>query len=395
MLTDQELKQLLLDGESERVEFKESASDTKKIKQAICAFANDLTNSGKPGVILIGVNDNSACANLNIDDTLLTKLSDIPNNEITPKPSVTIHVHTHSGCKIVAMIVEPAFAPPVRYKGRVYIRIGASTQVASRDDERHLAERRRANDLPFDHQPAFESDYLNDLNLDFFKKTYLPLAISPDELERNGRTDEQQLTSLRFLSNDGKPTYGAILSFGKNPLHFVPGAYIQFVRFDGNELTDPIKLQKVLSGPLYKILENLKELLEINISTAIDITSADLEIRTPDYPIEALQQLIRNSIMHRNYESETNAPIRIYWFSDRIEISNPGASIIRETDFEKGRTAYRNPLIAEVMLNLRYVQRFGIGIATARKSLIVNGNPEPKFDFSLSDFFKVTIWKRP
>ena len=48
-----------------------------------------------------------------------------------------------------------------------------------------------------------------------------------------------------------------------------------------------------------------------------------MDVRHPDYPIVALQQLVRNAIMHRDYET-SNAPVRITWFNDRIEIQNPG-----------------------------------------------------------------------
>jgi ATP-dependent DNA helicase RecG len=100
----------------------------------------------------------------------------------------------------------------------------------------------------------------------------------------------------------------------------------------------------------------------------------------PDYPLVALQQLARNAILHRTYEG-TNAPVRIYWFSDRIEIQNPGGPYgqVNRNNFGTGITDYRNPYVAEAMKNLGYIQRFGIGIQLARKALERNGNPPPEF----------------
>ena len=46
---------------------------------------------------------------------------------------------------------------------------------------------------------------------------------------------------------------------------------------------------------------------------------------------------------------------------------------------EPGIVDYRNPVLAEVMKVLGYVQRFGVGIATARAALTKNGNPPPEF----------------
>jgi ATP-dependent DNA helicase RecG len=74
--------------------------------------------------------------------------------------------------------------------------------------------------------------------------------------------------------------------------------------------------------------------------------------------------------MHRAYDS-TNAPIRVYWFTDRIEIISPGGSfgIVTEANFgQSGIADYRNPNLAEAMKVLGFVQRFGVGIATAKRA---------------------------
>ena len=113
----------------------------------------------------------------------------------------------------------------------------------------------------------------------------------------------------------------------------------------------------------------------------VDITSGDLERRTAPYPKVALQQLIRNAVMHRTYEN-TNTPVRVCWFNDRIEIVNPGGpygSVTAANFGQPGITDYRNPNIAEAMKVLGFVQRFGVGIQTARAELAKNGNPPPVF----------------
>ncbi len=105
------------------------------------------------------------------------------------------------------------------------------------------------------------------------------------------------------------------------------------------------------------------------------------QLRRPDYPVVALQQLARNAVMHRTYEG-TYAPVRITWFSDRVEIQNPGGpfgQVNRQNFGQPGVTDYRNPYLAEAMKNLGYVQRFGVGIPLARKELQKNGNPPPEF----------------
>jgi predicted HTH transcriptional regulator len=66
-----ELDSLRWDVESDRVERKSSANDSEKIRQAICAFANDLPDHRQPGVLFVGLQDDGRCANLRVDDDLL------------------------------------------------------------------------------------------------------------------------------------------------------------------------------------------------------------------------------------------------------------------------------------------------------------------------------------
>ncbi len=100
--------------------------------------------------------------------------------------------------------------------------------------------------------------------------------------------------------------------------------------------------------------------------------------------------------MHRSFEG-TNAPVRMSWFTDRIEIQNPGGpfgQVTQENFGQPGVADYRNPHLAEAMKVLGYVQRFGVGIATARAELSANGNPPPEFQVT-PNFVHVTVRTRP
>ncbi len=384
-MTDEELQSLLADIESDRVERKASFSDSERVCQAICAFANDMPNHRLPGVFFIGVNDDGTCAGSQISDEILLNLAPLRSDgNIVPLPSMTVQKRTLNGCDMAVICVQPSFAPPVRFKGRVWIRVGPRRAWASADEERRLSEKRRAGDLPFD-ITAIPSASLDDLDLDLFTKQYLPAALAPDVLAQNKRTVEQQLSALRFATptstHPQKPTALGILVVGKDVLGYIPGAYIQFRRIEGTELTDAIKDQKEISGPLSEVLKGLDDILQAHISVATNITSQPKEVQTPDYPLVALQQVVRNAIMHRNYDG-TNAPIRVTWFSDRIEIQNPGGpfgQVTRENFGNPGITDYRNPHLAEALKNLGYVQRFGVGIALAKRSLQENGNPDLEY----------------
>lgn len=173
-----------------------------------------------------------------------------------------------------------------------------------------------------------------------------------------------------------------LLTLAYSPSDFIPGAALQFLRIEGRELADPIADQKTITGPLPELLRRVDEVMKANIHIRTDIRSGSLEQRQPDYPVDALVQLVRNAVMHRDYAT-SHAPVRLTWFADRIEIQNPGGPYGQVTTENFGRpgvTDYRNPHLAEVMRNLGFVQRFGVGIATARRALDENGNPTPEFE---------------
>ncbi len=251
-MDDHEIAALLRDTESDRVERTETARDSDKIGKAICAFANDLPDHGKPGVLIIGARDDGSCAGTAITDELLRNLGGFRDDgDIQPIPSLILEKRTIDKCELAVIQVRPSQAPPVRYKNRVWIRVGPRRAVATPEEERRLNERRRHKDLPFDLQPVRDAS-MDDLDLDFFERTYLPSSVASDVLAQNQRTIPQQLASLRFVTTDEPPipTVTGLLAIGKDPLEFIGGAYIHFLRIDGTELSDPgIRDDKRISGP--------------------------------------------------------------------------------------------------------------------------------------------------
>ena len=389
---DHELAMLLKEGESHLAERKRNASNSEAIRRNICAFANDLQATGRPGAIFIGVEDDGTCSGIRVDDELLRTLADMRSDgSIQPLPFMTVEKKVVDGCEMAVVQVAPSENPPLRYKGRVWIKVGPTVQQASPEEEQRLVERRRAGDRSFDMRPAMEAS-VDDLAIEYIKAAYLPAAVAREVLEQNQRQLDQQLRSLRLLTQ-GKPAWGALIAFGRDPQNWVPGAYLQFLRIAGVSLTDPIRSRKELTGRLEDVMLRLQELIEINISVSTDVKSAAREINRPDYPVEALRQLTSNAVMHRSYET-SNAPTRIYWFDDRIEIWSPGGLYgnVTPENIHEGVTDYRNPLFAEIMHHLGFAQRFGLGIPLAKESLKNNGNPPLEIAFYTTH---VTVIVRP
>lgn len=387
-LTDEELEVVAADLETFRIERKSSLASKSKIEEAICAFANDLPGTGLPGYVLVGVKDDGTPAGLAITDEVLRTLGSIRSDgNILPFPQLTVERRKLQGADIALVEVTPSKSPPVRLRGRVCVRPGPQAGTATRDEERALTERRRSWDGPFDQTPVHGAT-VDDLDLELFRTELLPNAVDEQTLAENSRSVPEQLASLHLASPDAVPNVAGLLLLGRDPTAFVKGAYVQFLRIDGTELTDPIADRREISGPLPVVLRAMDELTRSHIRVATRITGAERETNRPDYPLDALQQLLRNAAMHRNYES-SNAPIQWYWFSDRIEIHNPGGLFGRarpETFGKPGGNDYRNPTIAAGLHALGYVQRFGFGVPLARKACAENGNPEPEFIFQDANF---------
>lgn len=255
MLTPEELQNILLDLESDHIERAVSTDKTDKFGEAICAFANDFPQHGLPGYLLIGIKDDGSPSGLQVTDRLLQNLATLRSDgNIQPLPALTVqkYVSPNGQGEIAVVEVFPSDLPPVRYKGRVWIRVGPRRAMANESEERLLSERRRVR--YFDALPCAESKR-TDLSLDLFCLNYLPNAVAPEIIEENQRSTHEQLASLRFydLTKDC-PTYAGLLLFGKDPRRWLPGAYIQFLRLAGTELVDEVDSEEVVSGDLLTVL---------------------------------------------------------------------------------------------------------------------------------------------
>lgn len=391
-MTEEKVKALIADMESDWIERTRSIADDK-LGQAICAFSNDFPNHKHAGYILLGVNDDGSLSGKSWSDDDLQKIGGIKSNgKVLPQPSIVVSpVFNFEGGEVVVIEVKPSTYPPVRYDGRCWIRVGPRRDKATLEEERILTERRISNAKTFDLVPALGAT-LADMNIEVFKFSYLPNAIDKETLLENGRTLEEQTASLRFFDQREKcPTNAGILMFGLNPEYYLPGAYIQFVKFEGSDMTSDVMFEKKFSGPLALELNQLDDFIKANIiKERPQKKDSFREDIVRNYPYWALRELIMNAVMHRSYES--NAPIYIYEFSNRIEIINPGGLFGEATPQNfPNASDYRNVVLAEAMKVLGYVNRFNYGVKRAITELELNGNGKPEFDFSLTTKFKVVI----
>ncbi|MCL1792593.1 MAG: putative DNA binding domain-containing protein [Oscillospiraceae bacterium] len=399
LLTDAQLLELLNDIESDISErkrsFKGDTSDAAR--QVICAFANDLAAHNRQGVLFIGAEDDGTPSHEPITDELLRNLADMKTDgRILPLPVMFVEKRILKGAEMAVVTVMPSDMPPVKYNGRIWIRTGPRRAIANEQDERILNEKRRYKNLPYDLYPV-PSANLSDLSRAVFEDEYLPKAFAADVLAENNRTYEERLASCRMIvsPDDPTPTIHGLLAIGKNPQWHLPGAYIQFLRIAGTELYDAVTDEETVGGAIPYMIRDAKGKLGAHNRRAVDVCVGTHKI-TETYPPLAVEQILYNAIMHKSYE-RTNAPIHMYWYDDRIEITSPGGpygNVTPENFGNPGIVGYRNPNIAATMKTFEFVQSYGRGIIIARNEMKRNGNPEPEF-YADQSIVRCTLRAKP
>ena len=393
MISKEEIHTLLQSTENYRVERTISTNNMDKFCEAICAFSNDLPDSRKKGYLLIGAYDNGLLSGLKVDDALLKKISAIRSDgNILPVPAMSVERMEFPEGDLLVVEVSPSLLPPVRYRGRVFVRIGPRRDIASESEERILTERRTAYMATFDATPCLGAT-LDDLNIDYIRNEYLPSVVAPDVLAEDKRDIKEQLASVRLYDRTHEcPTYAAIILFGKNPRYYLPGAFVQFVRFAGKAIGGKVLNEKRFQGPLFQLLPPLESFVSNAIITQKPVSVSLFREKTViNYPNNALRELMMNACMHRDYQS--NMPIRLYQFDDHIEIMNAGG-LYGEARPENFPTVndYRNPIVAEAMKEMKYVNMFNQGIRRVQDMLNENGNNEAVFDVSKLTAFTVNVF---
>ena len=220
----------------------------------------------------------------------------------------------------------------------------------------------------------------------------MPRAIDAEVLSKDTRPLKEQLASLHLWNTQWDcPTYAALIMFGKNPQFFMPGAYIQYVKFQGYDNGGQIMNERKFDGNLCNLLPRLENFINDGIVTKRPVPVSTLrEKDIYNYPEKAIRELVMNAVMHRDYQSTT--PTRLYQYDDRIEIMNPGGLYgnARPDNFPNVND-YRNNVVAGILKSFNYVNMFNHGIRDVQALLKENRNSQAEFDINLLTVFLAKV----
>ena len=361
-----ELNEIILNGESSKVEFKREDVHPNSLAEEIVAFANF-----EGGVILIGVDDAGklmGCKRDDIDEFIVN----VCRNNVKPSFIPLIEKVLVEGKKIVAVTIPRGDTAYSTSRGLYYIRVGPTKQSPTQQELLRLFQKR--NMLQFDEMPVIKAS-LESIDISKVNDYLSKLGQSPvdDENEKGIIRELLNLSILTEVDGEAHPSVGGILAFGKSPQRYFPSYNIMCGAYGGNDfLSDTIR-ENELTGTLDQLIEDAMAFLKLTIPQR-QIVERDIQRKCVYlYPLEAIREGIINALCHRDY-TVTGAAVRIFVFSDRMEIRSPG-SLPNTLTVENMlyRQFTRNQMIASFLSGYGYMERRGKGILRMRRLCEENG----------------------
>lgn len=161
-------------------------------------------------------------------------------------------------------------------------------------------------------------------------------------------TNEEILESMRLgrvQNGVFQPNNACVLAFAKDPRRIFPGAYVHFLRYNGNEEKSGkdynVIKDRVIDGTINEIIKETAGTLDANLRDFTEFKSGKF-YQTPEYPHDAWYELIVNAAAHRSYNARTQ-PIFIKLFDDHLVVESPGGfmpSITPEHMVHKPRNTF-------------------------------------------------------
>jgi len=380
-----EILELIQKGESSKVQFKERLPNQDSIAQEMAAFSNT-----EGGFIIIGVNDKSGALNgLNFEEIRTTnqQLVNVASQSISPPIIITTEtVHVNGNNLIVVRIKEGISKPYKDRLGTIYMKNGSDKRRVTSNEE--ISRLLQSSKIMYADEMIIQGTSATDIDINYYK-----LFINKKynkSFEDLGVELRQSLENLNLMK-DGNLTLGGLLFFSSNRHKFRPQFSIQCIAVNsttltGNSFTDN---ETPFEGNMKQIFDNAISFIERNLKKIP--TGNTFNSQTVwEIPYEVFEELIVNSLIHRDYF--ISSTIKIFIFTDRIEIISPGKlpnSLIVE-NIISGVSISRNPILQTMAQHTLPYKGLGTGIMRA-----ISIYPNIKFINEIEKERFIVIIKRP
>lgn len=202
---------------------------------------------------------------------------------------------------------------------------------------------------------------------------------------------------------DGSPgrerlTVLGTLFFAQQPERLLVQSKVRFVEFPGVEVATSgekvaYRYSEEVTGTITQLIARMERLHKERLAPGVLADGFRLE-ELPSVPLFALREAMVNAVCHRDY-SLVGANIQVRLFADRLEVQSPGGLPGPVTVENILTESYaRNPRVADILRDLGYVERHGLGIDNMFTSMQEAHLPPPEFSNSATSF-TVTLRFRP
>jgi ATP-dependent DNA helicase RecG len=210
---------------------------------------------------------------------------------------------------------------------------------------------------------------------------------------KGSRAPKAVLQNFNLLRDD-KPTNAAMLLFGKDPRRYFNNVQVHCFHFYGTVKQKPIASQQPYEGRLIEVIDEAVEFVLGKIDRRVGTRAQSVQAPvTFEIPRPVILEAIVNAVAHRDYRS--NGFVQVIIFSDRMEVWNPGElppGLTPDRLREPHGPIPRNPLIAEPLYRIKYVEKAGTGTTDMIADCRNAGLPEPDFE-QRGPYFVVTVWR--
>ncbi len=407
---DELFTRLRSSDETTDIEAKRSIDGSESAIKTICAFANEPGAGG--GYILLGV----SVASLP-DDEHAYEITGVRNADkvqsdlvnqcngalnVVIRPEVQVHV-TDLGKRVVAVRIPEAdpSEKPVYLKKQglpkgAYRRIGSSDQHCTDDDLALLYHLR--GDRSYD-GTIVDGASVADLDpaaITEYRRTRL--TRSAEELAME---NEEMLVAIGAAANSPRGglviTRAGLLLFGRKAAirRLMPSARVDYILVAGEDwvldTSQPLRSTEVRE-PLMLAIPRIARLVLQDLPTTFQLKGKGLRRKeVPAIPERVIRESLVNALMHRSYRELK--PVQIIRFSNRLEIRNPGHSLVADDDLGKPGSKTRNERLADVLHDCGYAETKGTGIGVMRDQMKSANMTEPIFRSDRrSDSFEVKLF---
>ena len=388
-ITEQQVLDDIRRDERQRVEFKRSFIKTSDLAETIMAFAN-----AEGGIIYLGVAEGPP-------PRLSGRIQQVGKQDrdnihraardilVPPVRDMAIQEIEAEGKKVLAIVVPRSDRVHQHRNGKILVRRG-SENVALRGEALDEAwiQRERPS---FDDRPMLDAA-LEDLDPDRVG-WYLDLTAEERGLPVDRSLPlEENLTRLDAIFADANgpvPRVAGILLFGRDPQRFVPQSEVRLARFQGTSsvnFIDRLECRRTLP----QMIDEAERFVKRNTRVAAKVVGFERREIT-EYPYPAVREAITNAVTHRDYWRR-GTEVRVSIFADRIEVQSPGRLPPPLTLATLGEEhVLRNELIAQLLFNIRYIERWNTGVERMRRQMREHGLQEPVFE-EIGQTFRVTFY---